>query len=575
MATVYLSGAGLGPQAGFQPAAQVPVFGNLNDVAALTVDASNNVYVAESETYPGYPGAPEIPGGIFKATSIGNGKFTQNDIGGSLVDPVGVAVDGDGNVLEADAILDPWISPRQGTDGAMPASFHEEQSLAVDAQGNIYSAGYGSVYKSSPAFASDQSYSTIVSGLGTVRSIAVDGQGNVYVPDSGQKPAVYKFIPTENGEYIKTLLGTGWSQPVGIAVDGNGIVYVNDSGTIYAETRQPNGHYLRTALLTSQNNGTSPAGLAVDGSGNLYVPIYAGQGEFGASFNVDKFDRTSPPALSFATTAAGSTSSDSPRTVTISNLGNQPLRFSSIQYPGNFPENVKGIGRCTAATTLAPGASCEIAVDFAPVTDPAGGETEEAVASGIRIVTNTLNAPATVQTIPVLGVKTRMPIVEKPVIFQPSGTYTASQPLVLSDATPGAVIYYTLNGETPTETSGIRYTGPRTIDASVTLKAVAYAPGHAPSPAAAATYRLLAAKPVISPPGGKFSAPVTVTIAGSTPGAVIFYTTDGTLPTTSSKVYTGPFKVSANRHVRAIAACTGFTTSSPVLQIFSVAAPAN
>lgn len=575
MATVYLSGTGLGPQTAFQPATQVTIFSNLNNVAALSVDPSSNVYLAESETYPDQPGAPEFPGGIFKATYVGSSGYTLSNIGSELVDPVGVAVDGDGNVLEADAILNSWINPLQGTAGSQPGYFYEEQGLAVDAAGNVYSAGSGAIYKSSPAFATSQTYAAVVTGLGTVRSLAVDSKGNIYVPDSGSDPAVYKETPGKDGGYVQTAIGSGWVKPTGIAVDANGIVYVNDSGTVYSETPQADGRYTQAALFTSQNPGATPAGLAVDGNGSLYVPVYQGPGPFGSSFNVEKLDRSTPPALTFATTSAGSTSTDSPRTVTISNLGNEPLQFKSILFPDAFPESGSGKGHCAKDTTLAAGASCTIAIEFAPRHDPNGDKTSVAMSDKVEIITSSFNGPVTKQDISVSGTKTKMPTAQAPVLSRPSGTYTAGQAISLSDATPGAVVYYTLDGKTPTETDGIRYTGPGVLEASATLKAVAYAPGYAPSSVVASAYRFVVEKPTISPAGGAVKGPVTVTITGATPGATIFYTTAGNLPTTSSKVYTGPFVISGNEQVLAIAAKTGLTTSSPVEQIYKLATAAN
>jgi hypothetical protein len=48
-----------------------------------------------------------------------------------------------------------------------------------------------------------------------------------------------------------------------------------------------------------------------------------------------------------------------------------------------------------------------------------------------------------------------------------------------------------------------------------------------------------------------------VTISDSNSGAAIYYTTDGTTPTTSSTKYSGPLKVSATEKVQAIAVQTG------------------
>lgn len=81
--------------------------------------------------------------------------------------------------------------------------------------------------------------------------------------------------------------------------------------------------------------------------------------------------------------------------------------------------------------------------------------------------------------------------VATPIFSVPAGTYTAVQSVTLSDATAGATIYYTTNGNTPTISSPV-YTGqaiPVTI--TTTIKAIAVgAPGFATSAVASATYTL-------------------------------------------------------------------------------------
>jgi hypothetical protein len=72
-----------------------------------------------------------------------------------------------------------------------------------------------------------------------------------------------------------------------------------------------------------------------------------------------------------------------------------------------------------------------------------------------------------------------------------------------------------------------------------------------------------AAMPQIAPASGTFSTPLTVTISDSTPGAVIYVTTDGTMPTLSSHIYQGPFALTqaGTAKVQAIAAAGGYSTS--------------
>ncbi|HXR03333.1 MAG TPA: chitobiase/beta-hexosaminidase C-terminal domain-containing protein, partial [Verrucomicrobiae bacterium] len=68
--------------------------------------------------------------------------------------------------------------------------------------------------------------------------------------------------------------------------------------------------------------------------------------------------------------------------------------------------------------------------------------------------------------------------------------------------------------------------------------------------------------PVISPNGGVFTNSVSVTISNTAPGAAVYYTTDGTAPTTNSALYAGPFVVSTTTTVQAVAAENGFVNSA-------------
>jgi uncharacterized repeat protein (TIGR03806 family) len=75
--------------------------------------------------------------------------------------------------------------------------------------------------------------------------------------------------------------------------------------------------------------------------------------------------------------------------------------------------------------------------------------------------------------------------------------------------------------------------------------------------------------PEISPRGGNFSQPVEVVLK-SEAGAKIYYTLDGTVPTTSDLLYEKPVKVSGPTVLRAKAFAPGFTKSITSQEIFLV-----
>jgi Chitobiase/beta-hexosaminidase C-terminal domain/FG-GAP-like repeat len=154
--------------------------------------------------------------------------------------------------------------------------------------------------------------------------------------------------------------------------------------------------------------------------------------------------------------------------------------------------------------------------------------------------------------------------------FSPASgtTFSSTLSVSIADTTPGATIYYTTNGTTPTTSSSV-YSGAFTITASTTVHAIASASatGFTQSAVGAASYTLAsptpAATPTFTPPSGStFSSTDNVTITDTTPGATIYYTTNGTMPTTSSSVYSGPIVVSATTTINAIATASGYTQSA-------------
>jgi formylglycine-generating enzyme required for sulfatase activity len=78
-------------------------------------------------------------------------------------------------------------------------------------------------------------------------------------------------------------------------------------------------------------------------------------------------------------------------------------------------------------------------------------------------------------------------------------------------------------------------------------------------------FSMPAATPTFSPSGGTYMSDQSVTISCATPYATIYYTTDGTMPTTSSSKYAGPVAASVSGNgttIEAIATATGYSASA-------------
>jgi hypothetical protein len=148
-----------------------------------------------------------------------------------------------------------------------------------------------------------------------------------------------------------------------------------------------------------------------------------------------------------------------------------------------------------------------------------------------------------------------------PAVSLVPGTYNNDQTVSLVCGTSGASFYYTLDGSTPTTASTL-YSGAVTVSASGTFKWIGHKSGLADSIVQGIGITLNVATPTFSPVAGSYGGSQTVTISCATTGASMYYTTDGSTPTTSSTAYTGAITVAASETVKVLAVKTGYTSAT-------------
>jgi hypothetical protein len=162
-----------------------------------------------------------------------------------------------------------------------------------------------------------------------------------------------------------------------------------------------------------------------------------------------------------------------------------------------------------------------------------------------------------------------------PTFTPPGGAYTSSQTVTISDTTPGALLYCTVDGSAPSAASS-PCPEPITVSRSEKLSAVAIVPGNAPSVVAEGVYEIdlpPPPSPTFSPAPGSYTSAQSVTIGDALTGALIHYTLDGSQPTSASTLYSGPIKITASETIQAIAVAAGYGTSPEVSAAYVINLP--
>jgi sugar lactone lactonase YvrE len=365
----------------------------------VALDGAGSMYVADD-------------GGNVTRIPAGGGTATVVTLPtGEEVD--GVAVDGAGNLFVSDHLNNRiLVATPAGVvsilsiTGLSPVLGHPV-ALAFDGAGNLYIADYsnGQIIRVSTLVVAGSTSSGLGTVIGTgaftfpgasLTGMTVDAQGNIYAAArTDNSSSVIKVTAAGvTSELSFPGITPALSNPQGVAADAMGNLYVLDgdspSSRIVRLTTAGVASVLGiTGLPSPSGLGSSGYGVTLDPSGNLYIPD--------ASNNRIVFVNVSGGVLSFANTTVGLTSSDSPETATVANLGNQPLAFATDPtFTANFSQPSGGSNQCASATTLASGTVCDVSVQFTP-------QSAASLSTGIVVTNNSLNVEGSTQQILVSG----------------------------------------------------------------------------------------------------------------------------------------------------------------------------
>ncbi len=441
IANVYLNGTGVGPQLTFTPA-KISGVGGATDPAGIAVDGIGNLFVADDVNNA----VNEIiPSGVV---------YT---LGSGFNDPRGVALDGSGNIFVADtgnnAVKEILAAGGYVTVNTIGSGFNAPLGVSVDSFGNVFVADSGN--NAVKEILASGGYSTTIpigSGFLNPSGVATDVSGNVFVADSGNN-AVEEIVGA-SGYTTVSPIGSGFSAPTGIAVDGGGNVFVGDLGSNSVKEILSAGGY--TAVSTLGGTFLHPVGLTIDGLGNVFVSDPNNRG-------IAELDYADPPILSFYDTPLGETSGDSPRVVTLTNIGNAALTFPAQAGPN--PTITSGftlgsdstcpqVAPGAAAGTLAAGTVCTDSISFTPVAVGAD-------AGKLYITDDNLNAAGT-QTIFLNATG----IAPRPTITFNVPNHNFGDPPFMVTATSnstGAITYSVVSGPATISGSIVTLTGAGTV----------------------------------------------------------------------------------------------------------------
>ena len=272
--------------------------------AGVAVDAYRNVYV--SQTYDHLVKKCVLRAAIWTCSTVAGGNG-EGSAANQLIEPLGVAVDGDGNLYVADGGNNRVQKFASGCTSTCPGvtvvSGGGPTGVAVDAGGNVYVADGGNdrVQKCVPS-ATVWTCSTLAGGNGVGSAanqlddpsgVAVDASGNVYVADTYNN-RVQKCVPSATVWTCSTVAGgngvgsaANQLSPVAVAVDLDGNVYVADYNYYQWELpvriqKWAPGATEGTTVVAGTNSTSVenqlyvPYGVAVDTARNLYVADYEG-----------------------------------------------------------------------------------------------------------------------------------------------------------------------------------------------------------------------------------------------------------------------------------------------------------
>jgi uncharacterized repeat protein (TIGR03803 family) len=284
------------------------------------------------------------------------------------------------------------------------------------------------------------------------------------------------------------------------------------------------GYDLVTGLGTPIANQLVPA-LAGSLSSQVFAPVFSPRsGVYSNAQNLAVALISGTAGASIRYTTDGSTPTETNGTLYTGPVSiGAATTLTAIAYKGGFtdspvtssnytflpqvatpafspPAGTYTVGQSVAITTATSGASIRYTTDGSTPTETIGTLYSGAVTINTSTVLNAIaygsgfiDSPVTSSAYTI-----NLPLAAAPVLSPAAGIYSGYQWVFFSEATNGATIVYTTDGSTPTETSGMAYSGPVLIGSTTALKAIAYEAGiYSGSPVTGGVYTITSSPGVV------------------------------------------------------------------------------
>jgi len=571
--------------------ATIPILTGLSYPYQLSIDGEGNLYVPDSSNNRVLSINPYQPPSLtFPSTTVGATSASQS-----------VTIFNTGNQALT------FATPGSGTNPSYPSNFPMDAGATCNgttlAPGSscVVSAHFAPTVAGSNSGAILLTDNNLTTSTSASQSIPMSGTGVQLAPKASVKPGSLTFQPRLVGVTSPMLtttltnVGTDVLQIASVAISGtnaNDFMLTNSCGSSLAVnascsagvTFKPTAAGSRTAAITFTDNAGNVTGAhqTVNLNGTGFTPAAA------PTFSPTATIYPTAQLVAISSTTPGATiyyTTDKTTPTTGSSLYSAPVTVSknttlkAIAVATGYGTSAVSVAAYTiraAPPTFSPPAALYPGAQSVSINSATAGATiyyttngtTPTISSSVYSAQVVISKNTTLKAIAVAtGYGTSVVSVSAytiraaaPTFSPPAALYPGAQSVTISSTTPGSTIYYTTDGTTPTISSSA-YSAPVVISKITTLKAIAVATGYATSLVSSGFYSIRTAAPVFTPPGGTYSTAQSVKISSTTPGASIYYTTDGTVPTTSSNLYSTPVVVSKTATIKAIAVASGYGAS--------------